>query len=216
MAGNKLGAIKRQATLAGLSLEDYEQRCAEGQKYCYKCTTWRSANEAFCKDTSRYDGRCAVCNPCRNVKVRVDTKGRISPFKGRTHSAEAKAAMSEKRKGKRYRAGIPCTPEQRAHISRRTRECAPRAEAHYNWRGGIAGEHARIRRSAEYADWRTAVFKRDSFACRSCGDARGGNLEAHHIQPFSTFPDLRLVLSNGITLCEPCHIEHHRRTGDPE
>lgn len=72
------------------------------------------------------------------------------------------------------------------------------------WRGGISSEHHRIRQSAEYKTWRKAVFERDNHTCQTCG-MPGGNLEADHIKPFALFPELRFDVSNGRTLCRPCH-----------
>ena len=65
--------------------------------------------------------------------------------------------------------------------------------------------HKRLRASFEYGVWRRSVFKRDKYKCTNCGDDTGGNLEADHIKPFAFFPDLRFVVSNGRTLCKPCH-----------
>lgn len=53
--------------------------------------------------------------------------------------------------------------------------------------------------------WRVAVFERDGYTCQCCGDKRGGNLNAHHIENFSSNQEGRLDVNNGITLCEPCH-----------
>lgn len=53
-------------------------------------------------------------------------------------------------------------------------------------------------------DWRNAVFQRDNYTCRGCG-VRGGRLEAHHVKPYKAYPELRHVLSNGMTLCRSCH-----------
>ena len=55
-------------------------------------------------------------------------------------------------------------------------------------------------------EWRTAVFERDNYTCRSCGK-KGGRLEAHHIKAYKTYPELRHVLANGLTLCKKCHTE---------
>lgn len=75
---------------------------------------------------------------------------------------------------------------------------------HGNWLGGLTPKHTKIRNSLDYANWRTGVFERDDYTCQEC-EVRGGKLNAHHILPFSQFPDLRLNIDNGKTLCEPCH-----------
>ena len=69
---------------------------------------------------------------------------------------------------------------------------------------GRTPENKRIRHSIEYRDWRVAVFKRDDYTCQECG-SRGVTLHADHIKPFAYFPELRLVIENGRTLCVPCH-----------
>ena len=55
-----------------------------------------------------------------------------------------------------------------------------------------------------YREWRTQVFSRDDYTCRGCG-SRGGVLQADHIKPWSTHPELRYELTNGRTLCVSCH-----------
>lgn len=74
-----------------------------------------------------------------------------------------------------------------------------------NWRGGVTPEHKAARMSAAYRQWRMRVFKRDNYTCIHCGDSKGGNLEADHIKPFALFPKLRYRVTNGRTLCIPCH-----------
>lgn len=74
-----------------------------------------------------------------------------------------------------------------------------------NWKGGLTEKNTIVRNSAEYSLWREAVFKRDNFTCIWCGDNTGGNLNADHIKPFSDYPELRLAVDNGRTLCEKCH-----------
>ena len=64
------------------------------------------------------------------------------------------------------------------------------------------------RRTPEYYRWRKAVYERDNYTCQKCG-TRGGNLNAHHIKPFSKNKELRTDINNGITLCCKCHKEVH-------
>lgn len=65
------------------------------------------------------------------------------------------------------------------------------------------------RRSIEYKKWKKAVLKRDSNKCRICGQTK--NLVAHHIVPFSEDTSLRYSVDNGMTLCQNCHREVHKK-----
>ena len=81
-----------------------------------------------------------------------------------------------------------------------------------SWKGGITPEMQQLRQSEEYAEWRTAVFKRDNFTCQICNQV-GGKLVAHHIKSFADFPEERFNVDNGITLC---HADHSSLHNNPE
>lgn len=74
-----------------------------------------------------------------------------------------------------------------------------------NWKGGITTENNAIRSSLEYREWRISVFKRDNYTCQHCFKRGNGVLHADHIKPFASYPELRLDLDNGRTLCIECH-----------
>jgi 5-methylcytosine-specific restriction endonuclease McrA len=104
----------------------------------------------------------------------------IAGHVGATHTPEAKLKMRKAKLGK--------------HLS-------PATEFK---RDPDTPEKLYIRHSAEYKLWRKEVFERDDYTCQICG-LRGGVLHADHIKPFAIFPELRLEVSNGRTLCKPCH-----------
>ena len=80
-----------------------------------------------------------------------------------------------------------------------------RGEKAYHWKGGKhRSERARDMARQEYKQWRSNVFQRDCWTCQTC-QAKGVYLEAHHIKAWAKYPDLRYALSNGVTLCLPCH-----------
>lgn len=64
----------------------------------------------------------------------------------------------------------------------------------------------KIRSSLEYEQWRKAVFERDMYTCQICKEV-GGKLNADHIKRFADYPELRLDVTNGRTLCESCHLK---------
>lgn len=61
--------------------------------------------------------------------------------------------------------------------------------------------------------WRMIVFERDSYSCQCCGDDRGGNLVAHHLDSYDWCVSKRYSPDNGITLCEKCHKTFHKLYG---
>lgn len=83
-----------------------------------------------------------------------------------------------------------------------------KGENHYNWKGGITSENHRIRTSVQYRDFRIKVLRRDIWTCVKCGYRSKGSqcqdIRVDHIKPFHLFPKLRLIVSNGRTLCRKC------------
>ncbi len=58
----------------------------------------------------------------------------------------------------------------------------------------------------KYVRWRKAIFARDKFTCQMPGCPRATrSLNAHHIKRWASFPQLRYVVANGISLCRTCH-----------
>ena len=208
MAGTLEGNLKRVAAQLGMPLADLVTKLA-AEKRCRSCREWKPRAD-YAADRSRGDRLKTICYGC----ARVPNPQKPPPpcFKGRKHSAEARALMSRQRIGNKFAVGHVKTPAQldvvRASAERLR---AARGAANVRWKGGVTPLNKMIRCSPEYVAWRKAVFERDGYACRRCGDDRGRNLHAHHVKAFATHPALRFDVANGLTLCEPCHEAEHRR-----
>ena len=76
-------------------------------------------------------------------------------------------------------------------------------------------------RSAAWAKARRMALQRDCYLCQDCmaAKARGANIRprtakvVHHIKSIELYPELRLELSNLISLCEACHNKRHPEKG---
>lgn len=108
------------------------------------------------------------------------------------------------------------TPEVRAKISKSNKlafsegRLKPRYGAENNlWKGGIATLQNSLRATPEYKAWRKAVYGLDNYTCQVCGTNK--DLHAHHVLSFSQYPELRLDINNGVTLCRACHSDYHGR-----
>lgn len=141
-----------------------------------------------CKDEWASINKAGVNSPLwknRTIQVKCDNCGKM-------HQAK----LSKKEKYNRKFCSCSC------YYKWRVKENVP------NWKGGISPINSLIRQSVEGKMWRQSVFKRDNYTCKMCG-TKGGVLNAHHIKKFSKYPELRMELSNGITLCKKCHKEVH-------
>ena len=78
-----------------------------------------------------------------------------------------------------------------------------------NYKRKLSGD---ARRSKIYNQWRIKVFNRDNYTCQVCG-LRGKGIQAHHIKSWKNYPEERLDVSNGVTLCKECHKDTHNYKG---
>lgn len=149
-----------------------------------------------------HNKHCPVCDKliaddsitCRNHRKYTEVQRKKISLSniGKKHSIETRLRYSETRKGRAaWNKGIP----------------GPRGELASNWKGGKKKINQEAR--SKLRKWRTEVLNRDNRTCKLCSKQEG-ILCAHHIESFSEFPELRAVLSNGITLCQSCHRWLHR------
>lgn len=86
-------------------------------------------------------------------------------------------------------------------------------ENNYCWNYNLTAEERDIKRDySEYKQWREKVYARDDYICQRCFK-KGRYLNAHHILNYSSNKELRLVITNGITLCKECHLGFHQKHG---
>lgn len=151
------------------------------KRQCFLCCVAFSclprSTRRFCTAQCALRFRNHYDNPAQSVLVR------------------AKISQAAKQRG---------TEHMRTRAARAKQARSISGALHWNWQGGITPANKRRRNLAEYRQWRISVFERDNYTCKQCGK-RGVDLEADHIKPWSLYPDLRLTLSNGRTLCKPCH-----------
>ena len=141
------------------------------------------------------DSKRGIKQSAEHIEKRVSKlRGENNPNYGKKFSFEYRKKLSDAHLGHKP------TLETRIKLSE-----ALRGDRSPHWRGGITPINVSIRNTIKYRLWREAVFKRDNYTCLWCGDDTGGNLEADHIKSFSNYPEYRFVLSNGRTLCIPCH-----------
>ena len=131
---------------------------------------------------------------------------KIDPIKkayalARAHAANVGAKRTPETR-QRISQALTCRKLSPSHINNRT--LSQSGSDNSSWKGGVSSLANRIRTSKAYEIWRGHVFNRDNYTCQACA-VRGGKLHADHELPFAFYPDLRLEILNGRTLCVPCH-----------
>ena len=159
-----------------------------------------------------------------NKKLSEETKQKISKSSiGKIHTEETKKKMSKSH------IGIIFSDEHKLNISKshigmlgkrhseetklkQSKRVSGKNNPNYN--PNITDEERQMKRNyPEYKEWRKLVYERDYYTCQICGDNKGGNLIAHHLEGYNSNKELRTTLGNGITLCEECHGNFHHQYG---
>lgn len=137
-------------------------------------------------------------------KIRKALKGNTNGkgSKGKHYPQKSKTLI-----GNKYNLGSYRTEETKLKMKK-----ANEGNKNPNWKGGRSLINPIIRFSSEYTLWRKTIFSRDNFTCVKCRQS-GGKLNAHHINNFAEFPELRFIAENGITLCKKCHDNFHKKYG---
>jgi hypothetical protein len=138
---------------------------------------------------------------------------------GKKHSEETRLKMRISHLGKKYK---PMSEKGKANIGKsqkgkkpslvtieKRRGNLPKGRDNHFWRGGVTKLHMDERRYASstfiYKNWRRRVLDRDNYMCVWCGSTNRRILQTDHIKPWCLYPELRYEISNGRTLCSPCH-----------
>lgn len=96
----------------------------------------------------------------------------------------------------------------------RCRDCGNKKISETLKNPNITDEERLLKRNyPEYVQWRHLVYERDDYTCVVCGDNMGGNLNAHHLNSYHWCKSLRTEVSNGVTLCDDCHLDFHKQFG---
>lgn len=131
-----------------------------------------------------------ICSAETRIKIGIANRWRI-------RSLESKNKISVANKWKKR------TEEAKIKISN-----ANKWDKNPNWNWWITKESMKIRSSMEWNLWRMSIFCRDCYICQKC-KKQWWSLNAHHINNFSDFPELRFAIDNWVTLCNKCHNKFH-------
>lgn len=165
---------------------------------------------------------------CGCLAVERSSKALIKNLKGKKFGKLNVLKLSDKKKGTRRiwvclcDCGKVCEKVSTDLISGDTTSCGcyhrEMMMGEKNWRYNASlTDSERIKNRYQLnginlTQWRVSVFEADEYTCQSCGVV-GGDMHAHHLNSWNTYPEQRFDVKNGTTLCVKCHTDFHKECG---
>jgi hypothetical protein len=127
-------------------------------------------------------------------------------------SQDTKDKISKSKKGHSVNKGMKHTQEFRDNLRKaRLGKFGELANSYKKDRTKLKNSPTKNSDSA-YMNWSRLIKKRDSLKCKLLSSDCKGRLGSHHIFNWIDYPELRYILTNGITLCA----FHHPRGREKE
>jgi hypothetical protein len=156
-----------------------------------------------------------VCKECSSTFT-------VPPYRKDTavfcsHSCKAKYNLRGERHHQ-WKGGKPCCSDCGVRLSTYgSRKCishqGKKGPENYRWVEDrqLLKDDYKDRGGQLHREWSRAVKNRDGWTCKINNEDCNGKVVAHHILPWSGFPECRYEVNNGITLC---HFHHPRKRND--
>lgn len=208
-------------------------------KTCGKRFKTQYSNSSYCSakfkpqnQKNRIIVKCHICNKEKDIissqfKIHnhfycsdeCQSIGYSKLYRGKFHPKYSKIKLTCEICGKKFERN-PYEVNRNIH-NYCSKECANvgyginfNKNNHASWNFKLTNEEReKNRKYQEYNKWRDSVYHRDFYTCQCCGNKRGGNLNAHHLDGYDWCKDKRTDMNNGITLCEDCHKDFHGQYG---
>ena len=174
---------------------DHNERC-EFSVTCRRCGTkflGRSGSANVCQSCLG----CELCGQERNSRYLRFCSLRCANIWKYQNCPDVRNALDIAR----------CDKDRGAKISAGTKgkpKIKSRGPLNHNWKGGSTHYRRTEMGQVEYKIWRETIFKQDVYCCVICHADRGP-IQAHHVRRWCDRPELRYDITNGVTLCQPCH-----------
>lgn len=195
IAWNKLGSIEKSCVVCNKSFIVIGQRNYRNKKTCSQECRYKLVSSIFSQKIEK------ICSHCGKLfKIVPSQRERLKHCSYKCYADSMRGQTRPKEWYKSHRGRIPWNKGLKGVYS------VNAGEKNGQWKGGIYNTNKALRSSPAYKKWSKAVKKRDNYTCQDCGQM-GVELEACHIKPFASCPEIRFELDNGKALCVSCHSE---------
>ncbi|QIG62518.1 HNH endonuclease [Sporosarcina phage Lietuvens] len=193
--------------------EEYHAKPNARMRYICVCGTEAHVSWSNFKNGSR-------CRECRITKVSVARRKYTVGDVATIFSKQGKTLLEDNFTNSSQLLKYICKCGERSAISLNNMlagkgcyKCRNKKIAELKKDPNITDEERLHRRNVpEIRVWRSAVYERDQYTCQCCTE-KGGRLNAHHILNYADHRGVRFEVSNGITMCEECHVNFHKKYG---